>query len=400
MHMSPNTSGTNTPLRGVLTESLDAVRERQLSAFTNLLAGCENRCVIFGCGGLGRRAISKLTELGAPPVALCDNNEALWGTKIETIPVFSVAEAAARFGADALFLIAVWNPQHWYGETAQQLRAAGVRSITSFLPLFWRYPKDFLPVLLLNDLPENVYASREDVFAAEEYWADEVSLDIYRANIQWRALGNAELMPTRPYTNTYFSEELIRRVSNESLVDCGAYDGDTLREFLACYDSNFAAVYPIEGDSVSFDKLSRYVGSLPSSLSSKIHPIHCALGATRGVVRFSADGVTGSNIEHADTAGLDVPCYPLDELPIPEQVTMIKMDIEGAEYDALLGARRMIQRDSPVLAICVYHTQSDIWRIPLLVRSMLPEHKLYLRSYEGDGFQTVMYAVPPDRVPI
>jgi hypothetical protein len=74
------------------------------------------------------------------------------------------------------------------------------------------------------------------------------------------------------------------------------------------------------------------------------------------------------------------------------------MDIEGAEYDALRGGVNVIRRDRPILAICVYHTQSDIWRIPLLVHSMVPEYKLYLRAYEGDGFQTVMYAVPSERI--
>jgi hypothetical protein len=74
------------------------------------------------------------------------------------------------------------------------------------------------------------------------------------------------------------------------------------------------------------------------------------------------------------------------------------MDIEGAEYDALLGATTIIKRDRPVLAICVYHTQSDIWRIPLLIRSIDPTYSLFLRSYDGDGLQTVVYAVPKDRV--
>jgi hypothetical protein len=74
------------------------------------------------------------------------------------------------------------------------------------------------------------------------------------------------------------------------------------------------------------------------------------------------------------------------------------MDIEGAEFDALRGGQKVIQRDRPVLAICVYHAQNDIWRIPLFAHEMLPEHKLFLRAYEGDGFQTVMYAVPPERV--
>jgi FkbM family methyltransferase len=387
----------NTPLAEILTESADAVREREASALDTLLKACNNRCVVFGCGGLGRRAIEKLTGLGVRPLALCDNNRSLWATEIEGIPVVSVNQAAAQFGEDSLFLIAVWNPHHWYGETAQQLKAAGVRSITSYLPLFWRFPNDFLPVVLLNDLPAKVYEAKEDVLAAERYWADDLSLRIYRANIHWRAMGNPESMPPRPDENTYLPKDIFAPVNEECILDCGAYDGDTVRQFLNRYGQNFAAIYPIEGDAVSFERLQKYIGTLPPTTARKIHPTHCAVGAMRAIVRFGFDGVTGSKAGHADSASIDVPCYPLDDLPITEPVTMIKMDIEGAEYDGLLGARRLTQRDKPILAICVYHRQNDIWRIPLLVRDLLPQHKLYLRSYEGDGFQTVLYAVPPDR---
>lgn len=387
----------NTPLDEILTESIEDVRRRETSTLQSLLNSSGNRCVVFGCGGLGHRAVEKLIAIGIRPIALCDNNASLWGRKIRGIPVISVTEAAAQFGRDALFLIAVWNPHHWYGETAQRLRSAGVGLITSYLPLFWRFPDDFLPVLLLNDLPSKVYEAKQAVVAAEQFWADELSLQIYRANIQWRALGNTELMPPRPHENTYFPKDIFKPAPNECLLDCGAYDGDTLRQFLELRGHDFAAIYPIEGDSVSFNKLSKYVAALPPPLAGKIHPIHCAVAAERGIVRFSTDGVTGSRIEHGDSAGIDVPCYPLDDLPIAEPITMIKMDIEGAEYEGLLGARRIIERDKPILAICVYHTQSDIWRIPLLICDLLPQHKFFLRAYEGDGFQTVCYVVPSDR---
>jgi len=138
-----------------------------------------------------------------------------------------------------------------------------------------------------------------------------------------------------------------------------------------------------------------YLATLRPDIGHKIHPLHCAVGADRGIVRFDLDGVTGAKLD-TQHAKLEVECYPMDELQI-DRATIIKMDIEGAEYDALLGARRMILRDKPILAICVYHTQDDIWRIPLLIHGFLPEHKLFLRAYEGDGFQTVLYAVPPDR---
>jgi hypothetical protein len=108
--------------------------------------------------------------------------------------------------------------------------------------------------------------------------------------------------------------------------------------------------------------------------------------------------MSGAATSKIEDAGVDVDCIPLDELFADKPVTLIKMDIEGAEYDALRGGSRIIQRDSPVLAICVYHTQSDVWRIPLLMRSLNPAYQLFLRAYDGDGFQSVVYAIPPHRM--
>jgi FkbM family methyltransferase len=395
--MLETTLDTLGPLRQVLTESISAVKEREASALDQLLREHQNRVVIFGCGGLGQRAIEKLRELGVQPLALCDNNEALWGTAIQGIPVFNVQQAAARFGSDALFLVAVWNPHHWYGETEQQLKSAGVRFVTSYAPMFWRFPQSFLPVYLLNNLPTKVYEAKDAVLEAENLWADDISLRIYRANIRWRALGEPDHMPSRPPENTYFPVDIFNLAPNECILDCGAYDGDTVKLVLDRYESEFAAIYPIEGDAVSFEKLRAYVAALPLEIQNKIHPIACAVGGTRTVVRFTSDGSTGAKRNDNHNSSIDVQCYPLDDIPIAEPVTLIKMDIEGAEYETLMGARTIIAREKPLLAVCVYHAQDDIWRIPLLIRSMLPEHSLFLRAYEGDGFQTVVYAVPKNR---
>jgi len=386
------------PLREILTDSISAVKEREASALDQLLLEHQNRVVIFGCGTLGRKAIEKFQELGIQPLALCDNNELLWGTVIQGISVLSVQQASARFGNNALFLIAVWNPQHWYVETEQQLKSAGAKFITSYAPLFWRFPENFLPVFLLNDLPSKVYEAKDAVLEAENLWADEDSLQIYRANIHWRALGDPGHLPPRPSENTYFPPDIFEPVSNECVLDCGAYDGDTVKQILNRCGPEFAAVYSLEGDTVSFENLQDFAAALPSEFGDKIHPIHAAVGRTRGVVPFTSNGGTGSKIDNSTNSSIDVQCYPLDDIATIEPVTMIKMDIEGAEYDALHGARKIIARDQPILAICVYHTQEDIWRIPLLIHSMLPEHSLFLRAYEGDGFQTVVYAVPSNRL--
>jgi hypothetical protein len=107
--------------------------------------------------------------------------------------------------------------------------------------------------------------------------------------------------------------------------------------------------------------------------------------------------MTGSITAKAEGAGVDVACIPIDELFADTQVTFMKMDIEGAEFDALRGAAAVIRRDQPILAICVYHTQADVWRVPLLLRSLNPSYAFYLRAYDGDGLQSVVYAVPPRR---
>jgi len=384
------------PLREILTEPISAVKEREASALDQLLLTHQNRVVLYGCGALGRKAIEKLQELGIQPLALCDNNELLWGTVIQGISVLSVQQAAAQFGSNALFLVAIWNPQHWYVETEQQLKSAGAKFITSYAPLFWRFPENFLPVFLLNDLPSKVYEAKDAVLEAESLWADDDSLQIYRANIYWRAFGDPGHLPTRPAENTYFPADIFNLSPNECILDCGAYDGDPVKLVLHRYGSEFTAIYAIEGEAVAFEKLRAYAATLPLEIQGKIHPIRCAVGGTRTVVQFTSDGITG--LKRNDNQDLDVQCYPLDDISIAQPATLIKMDIEGNEYDALLGAHNMIVRNKPLLAICVYHTQEDIWRIPLLIHSMLPEHSLFLRAYEGDGFQTVVYAVPTNRV--
>lgn len=83
----------------------------------------------------------------------------------------------------------------------------------------------------------------------------------------------------------------------------------------------------------------------------------------------------------------------VDDVLWDKDVTFIKMDIEGAELEALKGAGLTIQRCKPKLAICVYHKPEDIWEIPNLILDYYPDYKLYLRHYSLHFGETVLYAV-------
>ena len=73
------------------------------------------------------------------------------------------------------------------------------------------------------------------------------------------------------------------------------------------------------------------------------------------------------------------------------------MDIEGSERDAVAGAASMIRHARPLLAICAYHMQSDLWVIPNLIHSIVPDYRLFLRPHRADGWDLVCYGVPPER---
>lgn len=78
---------------------------------------------------------------------------------------------------------------------------------------------------------------------------------------------------------------------------------------------------------------------------------------------------------------------------ISEKVTFIKMDIEGAEYNALLGCKKIIREQKPKLAICIYHKPEDIIEIPELILSINKEYQFYIRHYSTTWAETILYAL-------
>lgn len=323
-----------------------------------LLTDTNNRCVLFGAGNLGRSAFAALKAAGIQSLAMADNNRVLWDTTVDGTPLLSPVETAERFGKDALFIVTILNEQHWYKGTYEQLGSLGCERIVSAAPVCWRFSERLLP-FLLYDLPRKLYEQADRVLLAAQVWEDDASRYEYLAHIRLRALGEPFGLP-RPTTESYFLEGIFDASPGERLLDCGAFDGDTIRTLLA-RQPHFEFVEAIEADSKSFHKLETYVAALDHSIQSRIRLDKCAIGATRGTVRFEDSGTSGFKISGD---GIEVEMVPIDELCAATRVTMIKMGIEGAEFDGLIGGKSVIQRDRPVLAICVYHSQEDIWRLP------------------------------------
>jgi hypothetical protein len=132
---------------------------------------------------------------------------------------------------------------------------------------------------------------------------------------------------------------------------------------------------------------------------ARISAVRAGLAFQESSARFRSTHGADSRLLGEDELGGDrVPVVSLDGFFAGREApTLIKMDIEGAEADALQGAGVTLRSAAPTLAISVYHFPTDLWTIPLLINRLMPSGRLYLRHYTNEIDDTVCYAVPPGR---
>jgi len=381
-------------LEGLLAEPPEAVVERERTAFDKLLRACNNRLVLFGAGNFGRRALKSLRGSSIEPLAFSDNGDSKWGTKAEGVPIIAPQDAARRYGDSALFVVTIWSLGHSYLDTRIQLETLGCRNVVPSSTLRWKYSEQLLPDFS-QDLPHKVYDRKDEVRAAANLWADDYSRREYLNQIRWRALGDLAALGPPDREESYFLDTLYDIQPGEIFVDCGAYDGDTAKQVVA-RSREFAQIVAVEADPATFQRLNQWIGRTEDDVAPRIAPYNVAVGATQEKLRFKATGTEGACLARDGDTVVD--CVPIEDLMGENAPTFIKMDIEGAEMKALEGARHVIQKHHPILSICVYHRQSDVWDIPLFIRSLWENYQFFLRPHDVDGWQLVCYAIPPHRL--
>ncbi len=188
--------------------------------------------------------------------------------------------------------------------------------------------------------------------------------------------------------NQYFPSDIIKLTEQERLVDIGAFNGDTIRDFVVRTQGTFGRIFAFEVDAINFKALRENIQKMQEldrvtifnlGIWDSERDITYSIGESQSTV-----GVFGEGRGHV---------VPLDNVLKDEKVTIIKMDIEGAEPQALRGARNIIEMQKPKLSICVYHDFRHLWEIPLYIKSIVPEYKLYLRHHTNLEYETVCYAV-------
>lgn len=112
------------------------------------------------------------------------------------------------------------------------------------------------------------------------------------------------------------------------------------------------------------------------------------------VMHFDERGNECSAItEHGEGRVCDIKVVSIDSLEECSSATYIKMDIEGAEANALKGAENIIKKNHPKLAISIYHKDEDMIELPLYIHELVPQYRMYIRQHSHTFFDTVLYCV-------
>lgn len=152
--------------------------------------------------------------------------------------------------------------------------------------------------------------------------------------------------------------------------------------------AEYKRIVVFEPDRKNFQLIKKFYGK-----KDRIFLIQKGLSDAAKTLFLIGSGVAAKLAETGGQDAVEVPVVNIDSLPQCRDATWIKMDIEGAEMDALHGAQEVIRRNHPKLTISIYHSDEDMIRIIEYVHELVPEYRLYVRHHSRGKVETVLYAV-------
>ena len=227
---------------------------------------------------------------------------------------------------------------------------------------------------------------REELQNARLLLADDHSRGVFDGFIAFcRELDDTGFPAISP--NPYFPTDLPRWAGRLRMIDCGAFDGDSVRAALS-HGYFVEASISFEPDPVNYRRLASNIHAIGGAMAWP-----CGVSDRTQTLRFSAQGDTGSAV--SESGGVHVQCVSLDDAVPHFAPNLVKLDIEGSEEAALRGAERIIRTHRPGLAVSVYHLPTDIWRIPLFLSATLGANtRFFLRRHSRTIADTVLYVFP------
>ena len=317
--------------------------------------------IIFGASDGGTILYEYLIKSNFYPTYFGDNDAAKWGTEHCGLKVIS----PDQIPEDSLVLIA----SNWAQEIATQLNFMNIQNVDlTCWDDRWR----------LNFDVSRLDSGKAGQQIARTLFRDEESIKVWDAYIRYRYTADASVLIPSKYN--FYGHPKVSAIDGDVVFDVGSYDGKTAKFFL---DSGAKKVFTFEPDSENFDTVSQNIKDWGAKniivVNKGFWHENASLSFTQDPLYDSQKRVTKPGGVAPETSStIEVTTIDGFVEEIGETPTLIKMDIEGAEINALRGASDLIRYEQPKLQISVYHEWDDLWRVPQLIHDLNPNYEFFL----------------------
>jgi FkbM family methyltransferase len=348
--------------------------------------------VLYPAARMAAAAATHLQARGVDVRGFSDRSTIRWGQTLNGLPVVAPQQICALAPKGAVLVAS-----SLYDSVIREfLAGCGCASIYSMPFLNFCLPDVFISREYFQAAQAPFcQGAREAILRLFDILADDPSRHVFASKIRYYLTLDKRLLDQmRTSQPIYFDPEIRALKPEEVVVDGGAFNGDTLQQFLKCASGKFHRYHAFEPDPGVFEKLQQVASAAPG----RIECMRAGLSDHTGTLEFAVTGAADSSVVKAEgQSTISLPVVDLDSyFSNREPPSLIKMDIEGSERSALQGARSLIQANRPSLALSAYHFPKDLWELPLLLERLNPGARLYLRHYTREMDDTVCYALPPE----
>ena len=328
------------------------------------LAADPRPIIVYGMGDGAEKLIARLADIGRRPAAVFASDDFARGAEFLGFRVGTLDDALGKTGGDVIIAVAFAT---CLADVMARIRALS-RRYTLVVP-------DMPPFGEGLFTEEYAAAHEKELHSARALFADDESRRVFDALLKFRLFGDISALDG---TESVPAEAaaLLRLPAEPCYIDLGAYDGDTALVFAAEHP-RYRRIWAVEPDRKNFKKLLKNTAGMRD-----VRAVFAAAGEKDGEAVIAVTGSRNSSLAAPGTRRAEtVPAVSVDTLAAKAQVDLIKLDVEGAEREALLGAKKTIKRCAPALMAAAYHRVDDIFALPLLIKKLRSDYDIYLRRF-------------------
>lgn len=372
--------------------------ERGLNTFTNSVLNIlpQSKVVIYGAGYMGLAVLYEMRNFGVEPLCFIDVEKSKHSASLAGVSVISPDELSTL----PKDVIAIISPSKMPFAIKKLLENNGVKNIIYYhkVHAVSAWYSNVYKNIDQNYKNNLLVDGKDKISNVRKALCDAKSIDIFDAAIDAWVNNTPEKLEKYNEGNQYFPNDIVMLGENEVFVDCGAYRGDTIQILMdtaKLHNGSISKIYAFEPDEINFLMMNALVASKNYQEITSIYK--CCVGdGTNKEIRYKSQPGGGGHI--SDDGEKIMKLISIDDVVFDSghTATYIKMDIEGAELNALKGAQKVIERDKPRMAISLYHRINDLWEIPsYLIEEYGDIYNFFIRQH-NDFFETVLYAIPKD----